>query len=163
AGLPPAFNGDVGGEAAEPVGAVGSKDAGFCADVGERAVAVVVIKDILAAVEAGRAASDCDALVKTRAGFRNGRGFQIKINVVGNEQIEVAVTIVVHKGAAGVPALACARKAGFFADFAERAVAVVVIENVFTEVRDEEVLEAVVVVVTNTDTLAPAGVEESGL
>src|SRR5437660_1165721 len=50
----PAVVVEIGGEDAEAVGAVGVEDASFFGDVGETAVAIVVIEDVLAAVEAGR-------------------------------------------------------------------------------------------------------------
>ena len=37
------------------------------------------------------------------------------------------------------------------------------IKNIFAEVGDEEVVEAVVVVVTDTNTLSPAGMDQTGL
>src|SRR5260370_31705532 len=45
----PAVVVEIGGEHAEAVGAVGFEDAGFFADVGEGAVAVVVIQNIFSA------------------------------------------------------------------------------------------------------------------
>ena len=85
------------------------------------------------------------------------------IDVVRDEQIEFAVAIVIHKCAAGVPALAVARHARFFADVGESAVAVVVVENILAKVADEKIIEAVVVVVADADALSPAGVNQSGL
>ncbi len=132
-------------------------------DIGERAVAIVVVENIFAALEAGRTAGHHHALVEARARFRHGRGRQIQIDVVGDEQIELAVAVVVHKCAAGVPALAIAGDAGLLAHIGERAVAVVVVENILAEVGDEQIFEAVVVVVADADALSPAGVRHAGL
>ena len=74
----------------------------------------------------------------------------------------MAVAIVVDESAAGVPALAVAGDAGFFADIGESAVAVVVVENIFAEISHEEIVEAVVVVIADADSLAPAGMQEPG-
>ena len=49
----------------------------------------------------------------------------------------MAVAIVVDEGATAVPTLAVAGYAGFFADVGEGAVAVVVVEEIFSEVGDE--------------------------
>jgi len=158
----PAVIVEIGSEHAEAVGAVGVEDAGFFGDIGEGAVAIVVIENIFSAKQAGRAAGDHDAFVKAGAGFGDGRGFQIEINIIGDEEIKMAVAIVIHEGAAGVPALASAGDAGFFADVGESAVAVVVVENIFAEVGDEEIVETVVVVVADADGLSPAGMGEAG-
>ena len=50
----------------------------------------------------------------------------------------------------------------FCADIGERSVAVVVIQNVFAEVGDEQIIPAVVVVVADADALAPSGVRDAG-
>ncbi len=78
----------------------------FSGDVGEGAVAVVVVEDVLAAVEAGRAAGDLHAFVGAAGGFGQRGGLDVEVDVVGDEEIEVAVLVVVEEGAAGVPALA---------------------------------------------------------
>ena len=76
----------------------------FCADVGEGAVAVVVEQNVVAALEAGRTAGDEHTLVETGAGFGERRGLGVEVDVIGDEEIEMAVAVVVDKGAAGVPA-----------------------------------------------------------
>src|SRR5229473_2372588 len=158
----PAIVVEISGEHAEAESAVSLEDAGFFADVGEGSVAVVVIENVLAAVESRRAAGDHDAFVEAGTGFGNRRGLQVEIDVVGDEKIEVAVAIVVHESAAGVPALAVSGDAGFFADVCEGAVTVVVVENVFSEVGNEEIVEAVVVVIADANGLPPAGMEQAG-
>jgi len=50
----------------------------------------------------------------------------------------------------------------FFADVSEGAVAVVAVENIFSEVGDEEIVETIVIVVADTDSLSPAGMEQAG-
>ena len=100
----PAVVVEVGGADAEAVGADGGPHAGLLADVGEGAVAVVVVEDVLAAGKAGRAAGDEHALVGAGAVFGEGRGLEVEVDVVGDEEVEVAVAVVVDEGAAGVPA-----------------------------------------------------------
>src|SRR5213078_1145816 len=80
---------------------------------------------------------------------------------IRDEEIEVAVAVVIDKRAAGVPALAVSGDAGFFADVGEGAVAVVVLEDIFPEVGDEESVE--IVVVGDADALSPTGMNETGL
>src|SRR5207249_2142877 len=84
----PAVIVEVAGENAEAVRSVGLGDAGRIRDIGESAIAVVVEKDVLAAIQSRRAAGDHQSFIETGAGFRDGRGGQIHINVVGHEEIE---------------------------------------------------------------------------
>ena len=151
----------IGGQDAQAEGSVGLKNSGGSRNIGESAVAVVVIKNIFATLEPRRAACDHHAFIEARARFRHRRGRQVHIDIVGDEEIELAIAVVVHEGAAGIPALAIAGDAGFFADVRKSAVAVVVKENVFAEVSDEQVFEAVVVVVANADALSPTGVGQA--
>src|SRR5258708_19319152 len=85
------------------------------------------------------------------------------INVVGDKQVEPAVAIVVDEGAPGIPALAIAGDAGFFAHVGKGAVAVVVVENILAKISDEEIFEAVIVVIANADALSPARVRHTRL
>ncbi len=73
-------------------------------DVFERAVTLVAIEHVLAALQAGRAAGDGDALVAAQAGLGHGRGRELHVDVVGDDEIEAAVAVVVEKRAAGAPA-----------------------------------------------------------
>ena len=152
---------EIGGGDAEAVGADGVPHAGFLADVGERAVAVVVIEEIFSAGEAGRSAGYDDAFVGAGTFFGERSGFQVEVDVVGDEEIEMAVFVVVDPGAAGVPARfgAGLEEAGAFGDVGEGAVAIVVIENVLAVVGDEEIVVAVVVVVADAAGLSPAGAD----
>ena len=73
----------------------------------------------------------------------------------------MAVSVIVDPGAASVPARfrAGLEQAGAFRDIGERAVAIVVIENVLAVVGDEEIVIAVVVVVADAAGLSPAGAD----
>src|SRR5205823_6152663 len=153
---------EIGGEHAKAIGAIGFEDAGCFTDVGKCAVTVVVIQNIFSAVEPWRTASHHDAFVQTRAGFGYGGGLQIEIDVIRDEKIDVAVAVVVDESAACVPALAASGHAGFLANVSEGAVPVVVVENIFSEVGDEEIVEPVVVVVADAHALPPAGMYQTG-
>jgi len=71
----PAIVVEIGGEDTETERAIGFEDAGFFADVGERAVAVIVIENVFSAVEPGRAAGNHHTFVEAGAGFGNGGSF----------------------------------------------------------------------------------------
>ena len=117
-----------------------------------------MIEDVFAALQSGRPAGDHHGLVKARARFRHRSGREVDIDIVGDEEVELAVAIVIDERAASVPAFAVSGDAGLLADVGEGAVAVVVIENVFAEVADEQIVVAVIVVVADADTLSPARV-----
>ncbi len=86
---------------------------------------------------------------------------RVEIHVVRDEQIEVAVAVVVQKTAARTPAVFRSSDAGLLGHIGERAVAVVVVEDVAAKVGDEEIVEAVVVVVADTTRLPPSGAGEA--
>src|SRR5258708_30841882 len=73
----------------------------------------------------------------------------------------MAVAVVIDEGAAVAPGFARTCDACFLAYVRECAVAVVVIEDVFSVVRDVEIFPAVVVVVADAGALAPSGVRKA--
>ena len=151
--------GPDGGEAEEVVGVV---DAGGFGDVGEGAVAVVVIEGVGRAFEAAGAALHGDVVVLAgdlRAELREV--VQVEVDVVGDEEIGVAVGVVVAEDGAGGPAFVVV-EAGGFGDVGEGAVAVVAIEDDAAEAADEEVGEAVVVEVADGCAHRPAGIADAG-
>ena len=81
----------------------------------------------------------------------------VEINIARDEQIQVAVAIVIHEGATGVPADIRVGQAGFFGDIGESAIAIIVQEHVVSPEGDEEISETVVVVIAGADALAPSG------
>ena len=85
----------------------------------------------------------------------HGRSLQVHVDVVGDEEIEFAVAIVVHKGAASAPAGSLSCDAGLLADIGEGAVSVVVVQNILAVVGDEQIVEAIVIVVADADALTP--------
>src|SRR5262249_13762452 len=87
---------------AEPIAATRPQDAGFFGDIGEGSVAVVVIKNIVSKGQAAGAAHDGDFLPDAEVAFAGLGGFrQVEIDVVGDEQIEVTVPVVVEEAATG--------------------------------------------------------------
>src|SRR5262249_29762827 len=99
--------------------------------------------------------------VRRPAGRRDAVG--IELHVVGYEQIEASVAIVIQKAASRAPSPPGSRDAGFLGDVGKGAVAVIVIENVPAPIRYEQIVEAVVIVVAYAAALAPAGVSQAGL
>ena len=116
------------------------------------------------AFEAARAAHDADAAelaaVEGGAGAGAGDVGAVEVDVAGDEEVELAVAVVVAPGGAGGPA--ADGDAGFFCDVGEGAVVVVAIEAIFAEVRDVDVWPAVVVEVADDGAEAPALVGDAG-
>ncbi len=159
----PAIVVEICSQHSEAVGAAGAENSRRVGNVGERAIAVVVIQNVFAALQSRRSARHHYALVKARARFRHGRSRQIEIDVVGDEQIEFAVAIVVDERAACVPARAFARHSCLLADVGEGTVTIVVVQNILAEVGNEQIVPSVVVVVADAHALPPAGMRDSGL
>src|SRR5438067_2368471 len=89
--------------------------------------------------------------------FRN-----IEINVVGDEEIEVAIAVVVQKRAASPPSGVLVVQSGFFGDVSKGSVAVVPIKFVLTVVGAEQVLKSVIVIVPNAYGGRPSGGRQTG-
>ena len=160
----PAVVVEIVGDRGDRVARARLEDAGFFGDVGESAVAVVVIEDVGVAgqARAGRTSSGMPFHWHTAARRFRRRGFGIELDVVADEKIEIAVAIVVDPGAAGAPADLFFVEAGFLRDVGECAVAVVVKQNVVAPEAAEEIVPAVVVVVADADAGLPAGAREAG-
>ena len=147
----------------EAVVAVGALEAAGFADVFEltgssASAAEIVIDHVGRAGKAARTAHDGDAFPHaTGASAGLGSCREIEVDVVGDDEIEFAVAVVVDEGAAGAPLFAGACDSGLLGYFFEGAVALVVEEAVLAVAGDVEVVEAVVVVVADAGSLTPAG------
>src|ERR1039457_4143827 len=120
------------------------------ADIGKRAVAIVVEKVIGLAVQSPRPAAYRDTAILAerehgciRAGARRGR--QIVVNVAGNEEIEAAIAVIVAEAGAGRPVPQ--RDTCLLGHIGKGAIVIVVVEPVLAEVGDVEVGPPIVVVV----------------
>jgi hypothetical protein len=87
----------------------------------------------------GGAAGDQQSLICAGAGFGRRRGLQIHVYIIGDEEIEMAVLVVIDPSAAGVPADfgPWLQQAGFLGHVGEGAVTVIAIKHVLTVVSDE--------------------------
>ena len=141
---------------AEAVRAFRARDARALRDVLERAVAAIVIQRVPAAGESRRTAGDLDPFVAAETRLRRRRGGEVEIDVVGDEEVEPSVAIVVEERAAGSPARARVRQTRAPRDIFKRAVGAIVVQPVVSEVADEQIVVAVVVVVADARALPPA-------
>ena len=87
---------------------------------------------------------------------------RVELHIVGDEQVKMAVAVVVEKAAAGAEADLCVQQACLPGYVGEGAVAVVSVKLVPAVVGAEHVFKAVVVIVANADTGGPAGIAQTG-
>ena len=85
----------------------------------------------------------------------------VKRQIVRDEQVEFAITIVIEKGAAGAKAWLGTEQAGLFRDIGERTVAVIPVERVLLPAGDENVFKTVVVVVADRNAVKIAGAKQA--
>ena len=113
--------------------------------------------------QAPRPAHDRHALplaVARGAWRRDARA--VELQIAGDDQIQPTVEIEVEERAAGVPALSRGGDPGSDRHVTERAVAFVAVERRLTEVGDEKIALAVVVIVGGADALRPADAPQAG-
>src|SRR5579862_2085805 len=131
-------------------------------DIAEGAIAIVVIERACLSNEPARAAIYCQtAKHAVGVGTRVKSRLERKIHIMGNKEIKLSVAVVIEEGASGTPAFGVTGDIRFAAHFGKGAVAVVTVEQVFSPIGDKNVLEAVVVVVADADTLSPAGMGQA--
>ena len=156
---------DVDEDGGEAVVAGLVADTGLVADVGEGAIAVVVEEVIALAGQAAGATVGANAAIAAegqgKAVAVAGLRLEVVVDVAGDEEIELAVAVVVSPRGSGGPV--AEGDAGLLCDVGKGAIVVVVEEAIFAEVGDVEVGPAVVVVVTDGNAEAPAVVGDSGL
>src|SRR5438874_10055958 len=123
----------------------------------------IVIEDVLCSGQATRSAHDWHAFPHARSALTgSGRGREIEIDVVRNNQIQESVAIVVHESAACAPCFPISCNSRLSAYFAEDAL-LVVVQTIASVIGDVQIVPAVVIVVSNADSLAPAGGHEPSL
>ena len=139
-------------------------DAGLLRDILESSVPAIAVQEVGAAgqpLRTTRHRNIVEAAVRRFA--RKRYALRVEVHVVGDEQVQMAIAIVIEKTTTGSPPVPAARDAGLLGNIGESAVTVVVIEHVPAPVADKQVVEAVVVIVADTAALAPSGVSQAGL
>jgi hypothetical protein len=96
---------------------------------------------------------------------RTGAGYviEIELEIVRDEQVEMAIAIVIEEGAAGTPSGFGVDETRFASDIFKGTVSQIAVELVLPEVSAEEVVVAVVVIVTDADSIGPSNGFESCL
>src|SRR5436305_7279027 len=73
----------------------------------------------------------------------------------------MSVAVIIDEAAPGAPAFLVVPKSGRLGYIREGPITVVAVQNVFTEIRAEHIIEAVVIVVSNADSGCPANASQS--
>jgi hypothetical protein len=126
--------------------------------VSECAVSVIVIKRVAAVGQTTRPAEDA-FVVAGRAFTRARDGLRVEGDVIRDEQIELAVAIVVEESTPAAEAGLLIPQTRFFGDIGKRSVSVVAVKRVLRPSSDKDVVEAVVVEIGDGYAVGLAGVE----
>src|SRR6266853_4258607 len=103
-----------------------------------------------------RSAFDGNTFPPTVGVFPRSSGiFKGKANVVGNEEIQMPIAVVIQEGAAGSKPLLIARQPGRLRHIGESSVAVIAVKHVLPEIGAKDIVKAIVVVVSDTDPAGP--------
>ena len=84
---------------------------------------------------------------------------KVEVDIVDDYQVEKSVAVKVDEGAPCAPALR-RKQTAFFGLIAERALALVPVQNILPPLGHEQIGVAVIVDVTGADTLSPAGARD---
>ena len=125
----------------------------------ECSIPTIAIQDVSSAAHALRPASDGKpeiSAICVAAGDR--RRLQIEVHVIGDKQVEMAITIVIHEAAAGVPARMriLLHQARLLCHISKCSIAIVVIQDNAAPVCNDQIIEPVIVVVSDATALSPA-------
>ena len=136
--------------------AVGLVDVGFRGHVFKGAVAAVVVENVFRRRQSSRAAHHRRALPDARRTIaRSRRRREIEVNIIRDNQVELAVAIVVNERATAAPRLARSADSSLVGHIGEDAV-IVVVEAVLAVIGDVQVFPSIVVVVADANPLSPA-------
>src|ERR1700680_12879 len=103
-----------------------------------------------------RSAFDRNSFPPTISIFaRHSSIFEGKANVVGNEEIQMSIAVVIHERTAGPKLRLIAPQPRGLRNIGERSVAVVAVKHVLTEISAKDIVKAIVVVVSDADSGGP--------
>src|SRR6185369_1769394 len=154
----------VRGDRRHGIRARGCGDAGRLAHISESPVAVVVKQLDESGGQTARTAIHGDPLPGA-VGILAWLGQLLKrgVEIVGHEQVQPPIAIVVHPGTAGAVTYRGLAEPGLFRHVGEGSVAVIAIEHVIAIVGNKDVVESVVVVVGHRHGRRPAGAKQPGI
>src|SRR5437588_9249394 len=126
------------------------------ADIGECSITIVSVERMPPHRQPTRSTFDGNSFpIAVAIVPRYGRVFQRKPHVVGNEQVQMTVAVVIQKTASCSPSRPVVSPPSGLSDIRERSIAVVAVENVLSEIGAENIVKAIVVVVPDTNSACP--------
>ena len=93
---------------------------------------------------------------------RDGRVLKGKLHVVGNEQVQKPIPVIVHEAATGAPVLLLTPQARLPGHICKGTIAVIAVENVLPKAGAENIVKVVVVIITYTNAARPSKRMQSG-
>src|ERR1700727_3029551 len=155
---------EIGSDYRHPIGPRRARNPRLLAHVGEGPVAVVTVSRVSSGGQSARSALNRDALpIAIYVLARHRRVLERETYIVGNEEIEVAIPIVVKETASRSPSRLIVQQPGGFRDVGKRSISIIAIKTVLPEAGAEDILKPVVVVVPDADTGGPAYGTQAGL
>ena len=158
----------VGCNGRESKGRTRLPDSGFLRNILERPIPAIAIQKLAAGTETARTARRRHTFPVTvwiRAGL--GHFADVVVGVGGDEEVQVAVTVVIDEGRAGIPGGVIGGRFGnqsrLRRDVRKRTVAIIAVKRVLAPIGDEKVQAAIVVVIAHGNALAPTGSPQAGL
>ena len=91
-----------------------------------------------------------------------GCGFYVEVDIVRDHQVELAVAVIVDEGAARAPLAPASGNPGLGRHFFECSVAFIVIQAILAVVGHIQVVESIVIVVTDAGALSPSTRRQPG-
>ena len=157
---------DIGKQRIETVITIGPVHAQLLADIGKGSIAVAVEEVVVRTLKSARAAHDLYSAIQAEV-VTSGVGagersvFQVEIDIAGHKQIELAVSVVVPEGGAGVVNRHVGRTfveghTGLHRDIGKRVIVIVAVEPTGADVGHVEIGPAVVVVIADNAAGSPS-------
>ena len=133
------------------------------ADIGKRTVAIIAVQRVSSSGHSDRSAFNGYASpVAIRVLSWNRCMLEREAHVIGNEQIEIPIPVVVDETAARPPAWRIVPQSGTPGHVGKRSIAVVAVETVLPEVCAKNILESVIVVIADANRGGPARCFQTG-
>src|SRR5262249_5719977 len=146
------------GHSCNRVARTGLQNSGFFRHVCKCAITIVMKEHIGVTRQAPRTTHHGNAFPLAGRSFSLGpRLLKIELDVIADEQVQVSIAIVIEPRAPCTPAHLWIVDAGLARYVGKSPVAVVMEQDVVSPEAAEEVIPAVVVVITNANTRLPAG------
>ena len=87
---------------------------------------------------------------------------EIELDVIAHEKIEVSIAVVIEKSAAGAPVNLFVVETSFAGYIGERAIAVVVEQDIMSPEAAKQVIPSVIVIVADAHSGLPPGASQAG-